>query len=196
MEPVHREWEERGLRAAILSGDEAAWRVLYERYFDALYAYSFARVGRDPDRAQEVVQECWMVAVRRVRAFEPARGSFGQWLRGIADRVILGQQRRWARRNRLARNEPPVPESTGPIVPSDAGERVARVLLSLPAPYAAVLRAKYAEQLAVADIARGWGRSVKAVESLLSRARTAFREAWSRVENEPTNRRGRDHHEF
>jgi RNA polymerase sigma-70 factor (ECF subfamily) len=44
--------------------------------------------------------------------------------------------------------------------------------------YEAVLRAKYLEGQSVADIAAGRGDSAKAVESLLTRARQAFREAY------------------
>ena len=41
--------------------------------------------------------------------------------------------------------------------------------------YEAVLRAKYLDGASVADIARSRGESVKATESLLTRAREAFR---------------------
>ncbi|MEA3364094.1 MAG: RNA polymerase sigma factor, partial [Candidatus Hydrogenedentes bacterium] len=160
MEAESRQWEERALRAAVRAGDESAWRVLYERHFDALYAHAYARVGHDPERAQEAVQNCWMTAVRRIRSFDPARGSFANWLAGIADRVLLGQRRRWARRQRLAQGAQAVPESTITDTPSEAAERVAWVLAELPKNYAAVLRAKYEERQPVAEIAKSWGRSV------------------------------------
>ncbi|MFO7973649.1 MAG: RNA polymerase sigma factor [Candidatus Hydrogenedentota bacterium] len=184
MEAESRQWEERALRAAVLAGDETAWRVLYERHFDALFAHVYARVGGDRECAREIVQDCWMAAVRRIRSFDPARGSFANWLRGIAERVLLGQRRRWARRQRLAQGGPAVPESTMADRPSEAAERVAWVLAELPENYAAVLRAKYEEQQPVAEIAKAWGRSVKAVESLLSRARAAFRRNWAEMDSE------------
>ncbi len=195
MEPESRQWEERVLHAAVLSGDEAAWRVLYERHFDALFAHVFARVGSDPDRTQETVQECWMTAVRRIRSFDPGRGSFGHWLRGIADRVLLGQRRRWARRRRLAGASLGVPEAVSTNASWEAAERVAWVFAALPEDYVAVLRAKYEEQLPVAEIAKTWGRSAKAVESLLSRARDAFRKNWSALEAGTAGHEGYEHEE-
>jgi DNA-directed RNA polymerase specialized sigma24 family protein len=39
-----------------------------------------------------------------------------------------------------------------------------------------VLRAKYLEQRSVNDIALAWQQTAKAIESLLTRARLAFRE--------------------
>ncbi|MCC6485922.1 MAG: RNA polymerase sigma factor [Candidatus Hydrogenedentes bacterium] len=179
MDTEHRTREEQGLRAAVIAGDEAAWRALYETYFDSLFRYVHVRAGRDSQRTEEVVQECWMTAVRRIRSFDPARGDFGCWLRGIADRILLGQTRRWARRLRLAQS---APDDTGRVTPAerlDLVDRVAWVLTSLPHTYEKVLRAKYERQQAVAEIAQEWGRSTKAVESLLGRARSAFRDAWA-----------------
>jgi RNA polymerase sigma-70 factor (ECF subfamily) len=193
METERREWEERGLRAAVLAGDEAAWRVLYERHFDAVYRYVYANAGRDVHRTEEIVQECWMIAVRRIRTFDPSRGGFGDWLRGMARQVILGQQRKWARRHRLAEYAPVASIAT--TATSGGVERLSQVLTSLPDHYESVLRAKYAEQRSVAEIARQWGRSSKAVESLLSRARTAFRKAWQESEVHVTVKEGSMRHE-
>jgi RNA polymerase sigma-70 factor (ECF subfamily) len=55
---------------------------------------------------------------------------------------------------------------------------VARALGELAPNHEAVLRAKYLEQLSVDEIAAAWGQSAKAIESLLSRARAAFRAAY------------------
>jgi RNA polymerase sigma-70 factor (ECF subfamily) len=63
-------------------------------------------------------------------------------------------------------------------------EQIGLAMTALPERYQAVLRAKYEEDLAIAEIARKWGESLKAVESLLARARGAFREAFVRVEKE------------
>lgn len=190
METEHRTWEEQGLRAAVIAGDEAAWRALYETYFDSLFRYVHVRAGRDSQRTEEVVQECWMTAVRRIRSFDPERGDFGCWLRGIADRIMLGQTRRWARRARLAMAAPDRADAMVPTERLELADRVAWVLTSLPNSYELVLRAKYERQQAVTEIAQEWGRSTKAVESLLSRARSAFRELWAGFEKttESSNR--------
>ena len=47
-------------------GDEEAWRSWYDESFDALYAYALWRCAGLRDHADEVVQETWLVAVRRV----------------------------------------------------------------------------------------------------------------------------------
>jgi RNA polymerase sigma-70 factor (ECF subfamily) len=157
--------------------------VLYERHFDGLYGYLYVRAGRDASRTEELVQDCWMTAVRRIRAFDPARGPFHGWLRGIADRLLLNQRRRWARRQRIAADRPAEPEPAA-AAGSDGAERVALALTDLPEHYRAVLQAKYVDQRPVAEIAAASGQTLKAVESLLTRARAALREACARLDEQ------------
>ena len=79
---------------------------------------------------------------------------------------------------------PPRPlEATDVAVPSDAAareraERVAVALAELPPRYEAVLRAKYLDGRSVQQIAEAGGETPKAVESLLGRAREAFRDMY------------------
>jgi RNA polymerase sigma factor (sigma-70 family) len=178
--------EEGVLRTAVLSGDAAAWRVLYERNVDSLYAHVLRRTGGEAERAEEAFQETWMAAVRAIRKFDPAKGTFQAWLRGIAENVLRSQ----ARRSRLRRR---VEGTSLEAVPAEAAadpgprqgdlsERIARALAELPFRYRQVLRAKYDEKLPVAEIASRSGESLKAIESLLSRAREAFRSAYRRSE--------------
>jgi RNA polymerase sigma-70 factor (ECF subfamily) len=182
MQSGERVRRERALRGAVLAGDEQAWQTWYDESFAGLYAYVLWRCAGLRDRADELVQETWLTAVRRVRAFDPAAGAFAAWLRGIAALLLRNHFRREARRGRRTR---PLPEDA--IAPTDAeargrAERVGRALASLPERYEAVLRAKYLDGRGVADIATGNGETPKAVESLLSRARQAFRDAYAAEE--------------
>jgi RNA polymerase sigma-70 factor (ECF subfamily) len=181
MNPSDRVWRERGLLDAVLAGDERAWRTWYEESFDGLYAYVLWRCAGLRDRADEVVQEAWLTAVRRLRSFDPGQGSFAGWLRGIAANLLRNQFRREARRARrteaLAGNQLCTDPEAGARRREEA-ERIARALAALPERYEAVLRAKYLEGRSVAEIAAAGGETVKAVESLLTRARQAFREAY------------------
>ena len=49
----------------------------------------------------------------------------------------------------------------------------------LPAPYGDILEWKYLRDMSIGEIARRLGRIAKATESLLTRAREAFRETFS-----------------
>ena len=173
---------ERGLRGAVLAGDERAWRAWYDAAFGPLYAYVLWRCGGLRDLADELVQETWLTAVRRVRDFDPDKASFAAWLRGIAANLLRNHFRR--ERRRAAR---PL-DAAGPLAAPgeddsrERAERVARALAELPEHYEVVLRAKYLDRDPVARIAAARGESVKAVESLLGRARQAFRAAYGEGE--------------
>ena len=182
-------WRERAIRDAVLAGDAEAWRRWYDAHFDRLAAYARWRCGGLRDLADDVLQETWLVAVRRLRSFDPAKGAFFDWLCGIASNAARAAIR--ARCRQKARSRSLVPADDKPAPDANAGdaeekaERVAAALAALPDHYEAVLRAKYLDRQTVDEIAAARGDSPKAVESLLSRARQAFREAYEQVEETP-----------
>jgi RNA polymerase sigma-70 factor, ECF subfamily len=174
-------WRERAIRDAVLGGDAAAWPAWYDEHFAPLAAYVSWRCGGLADVAEDAVQETWLTAVRRLRAFDPARGPFAAWLRGIAANAARNAVRGRRRYRRRTRPLDALPESAaGQPDPAatEKAERVALALAAIPDHYEAVLRAKYLDRLSVEQIAAAQGSSPKAVESLLTRARQAFREAY------------------
>jgi RNA polymerase sigma-70 factor (ECF subfamily) len=158
MLPEERVRHEQALRRAVLAGDEDAWRLLYDESFANLLAYVLWRCGGLRDRADEVVQETWLTA-----------------------NVLRNHFRREIRRSRHIRSLDAEPPAASESAPDDA-ERIARALAALPEHYEAVLRAKYLEGQSVATIAEARAESPKAVESLLTRARQAFREIYLELE--------------
>ena len=65
----------------------------------------------------------------------------------------------------------------------DRSEQIALALSQLPERYEAALRAKYLDRQSVAQMAEAWQETPKAIESLLTRAREAFREKYQRLED-------------
>jgi RNA polymerase sigma-70 factor (ECF subfamily) len=174
-----RVWRERGLRDAVAGGDPAAWRAWYEAEYAPLERYVLWRCGGRRDLADDVLQETWLTAIRRIRRFDPAAGEFHAWLCGIAANVLRNQLRSWRRRTN--RQE----ALTGDVAKADPGaadreqaERVATALAALPERSERALRMKYLDRMSVAEIAAACGETEKAIESLLARARAAFREAY------------------
>ncbi|QJW95951.1 RNA polymerase sigma factor [Frigoriglobus tundricola] len=164
-------WRERAIRDAVLAGDAEAWRQWYDAHFDRLAAYARWRCGGLRDLADDVVQETWLVAVRRLGGFDPAKGAFFDWLCGIVSNATRSAIR--ARGRRAARVRPLAPADDRPAVDpgatTDTAERVAAALAALPDHYERVLRAKYLDRLTVDEIAAARADSPKAVESLLAR---------------------------
>jgi len=185
-------WREHGLRQAVLAGDERAWRTWYDESFAGLHAYVLWRCAGLRDFADEVVQETWLTAVRRIRDFDPERGSFASWLHGIAAHLLRNHFRREVRRNgrhgrhgRLAARPAETAAAEADLQRREEAGRVARALAALPDRYEAVLRAKYLDGRSVQEIAAAWDETPKAVESLLTRARQAFRGLFD--DQEPTH---------
>jgi RNA polymerase sigma-70 factor (ECF subfamily) len=175
---------ERVLRSAVLAGDERAWQTWYDESFDGLRAYVWWRCAGLRDLADEVVQDTWLIAVRRVRDFDPERGSFAGWLCGIAARVLRNQLRREVRRrSKPLASDPTAERADAALERRERAEDIARALAELPERYEAVLRAKYLDGRSTAEIAADRGETPKAIESLLTRARQAFRDAYPRRES-------------
>jgi RNA polymerase sigma-70 factor, ECF subfamily len=170
---------ERLLRDAVAAGDDSAWRTWFELEYAPLEAYVLWRCGSLRDFADDVLQESWMTAVRRIRSFNPDAASFHSWLCGIAANVLRNQMRSF--RRRTARQESlsgDVGRDDPAIAQRERSERLTQALAALPERYEAVLRMKYLDGRSVAEIACEQRESEKAIESLLTRARAAFREAY------------------
>jgi RNA polymerase sigma-70 factor, ECF subfamily len=179
MLPCERVRQEEALRGAVLAGDQAAWRTLYDGAYAELWAYVAWRCAGLGDLAEEITQETWLVAVRRIGDFEPRQGRFQGWLRGIAAHVLHNHFRTRRRRpeQALSGDEPAQDDQER----RDQAELIARALAELPERCEAVLRAKYFDLMSVEQIAAEADQSPKAIESLLTRARQAFRTAYEKL---------------
>jgi RNA polymerase sigma-70 factor, ECF subfamily len=163
------------LRRAVLAGDERAWQAWYEQSFDALYAYVLWRSGGQREWADEIVQETWLTAVRQIRRFNPKKGDFLAWLRGLSVNVLRHHARQHERAIRREQAAARNGDRAASSPDREFQEQIAATLDALPERQEQVLRAKYLDGLSVAEIAAQWNESPKAVESLLTRAREAFR---------------------
>jgi RNA polymerase sigma-70 factor (ECF subfamily) len=170
-------------RAAVLAGDERAWREWYDATYDDLRAYAHWRCAGLHQIADDVVQDTWLTAVRRARDFDPLKGSFRSWLFGIAANLVREQLRAatTARRRVVALTSA---AATPDFDPQERAVRIAKTLAALPPRQEQVLRSKYLEQMSVQAIADAWGETPKAIESLLTRARQAFRDAYDPGESD------------
>jgi RNA polymerase sigma-70 factor, ECF subfamily len=184
MDSLDRVEREQLLRGAVLAGDERAWQTWYNETFDDLYNYARWRCGGRRDWADEIVQETWLTAVRRVRRFDPQQGPFPAWLRGIAANVVRNHLRQ---QRRQPKTQQPADGQMGTDGRSESRQRdverqqqIAVALDALSEREEAVLRAKYLDGLSVAQIAADRGETPKAIESLLTRARQAFRDVYGK----------------
>lgn len=174
------------LRDRLTRGDRAAAEELVASHLDPLYEFVHWRVGGDRSRAEDLVQDTFLVALREIAAFD-GRSSLFTWLCGIAKNKLRASRRKRAPASLedalagadqdideiladVARE--PLPDAV--LVREETRALVGATLSSLPPEYRAALVAKYVEGQSVAQIASESGKSEKALESTLTRARTAF----------------------
>ena len=80
------------LVAAVRRGDDRAFEALYERYHRRIHAYVFGMV-KDHGRAEDVTQEVFVSALRRMRDTERPI-AFKPWIYEIAKNACIDQFRR------------------------------------------------------------------------------------------------------
>jgi len=160
-------------------GDGQAWRNLFEWHFEAVYRYCMTLASGRQEMAEEIAQEVFVTAAGRVNKFKSKRGTFRSWLLGIAKNRFRKLEAKEARRRRYETQ-----------FSTESSERqnghsqqvlVYEALARLPAQYRLVLEAKYLEGRTVNEIAENQGRTVKAMESLLSRAREKFAQVYKQI---------------
>ena len=177
--------------------DRGAWRDLYECTVQAVYAHALYRVAGDREGAEDVTQEVFVRAIEFIGNFEGDEEAVPVWLKGIVNRIVARQLRRLnpvaARTISLdapredggsidVADDLPGPEAR--LLMDEECLRTNAVLSSLLPQWQQVLRLKYYDGRSVVEIASRLDTTPKAVESLLSRARQAFREAYERVDHE------------
>jgi RNA polymerase sigma-70 factor (ECF subfamily) len=163
------------LRAAVLAGDAGAWAAWLDTAYPRVERYVRWRCGGPGELADEVLQDAWLTAARTVRRFDPARADFAGWVCGVAANVLRNTLRG---RRRRARRETPMAVEPACHRP-EADEAVAVALANLPPHYERVLRAKYLDGATVAEVGKELGLGEAAAESLLARARQAFKAAYT-----------------
>jgi RNA polymerase sigma-70 factor (ECF subfamily) len=183
---------ERELVRRMLGGDEGAFDEFFADYFPRLFRFAVLRL-RDQDAAEDLVQNSLISAVRNLLSWRGEATLF-TWLCTICRREISAWEKRTSRRAivSLAEDDPGVRaalESIGAAAEApdaglkraDTGRIVQLVLDHLPPRYSRALEWKYLEDLSVDDIAARLHCTPKAAESLLTRARDAFRDAFATV---------------
>jgi RNA polymerase sigma-70 factor (ECF subfamily) len=182
---------EQELLKRMLAGDERAFDSFFDSYFPRLYRFALPRLRRDEDAAREVVQSTLTKAMRRLDTFRGDAALF-TWLCQICRRDIADHVRARRRHDtrvvllddsediRAALESIEAPDEEGPVRRYDQGETrrlVRSVLDRLPAPYGDALEWKYIDGHSVEEIGDRLGIGTTAAQSMLARARVAFREA-------------------
>ncbi|MFT7485068.1 MAG: RNA polymerase sigma-70 factor (ECF subfamily) [Candidatus Paceibacteria bacterium] len=177
---------DRLLRDSIVGGDRGASESFFRRELESLYEFVYYRVGRSEHKAEDLVQETFVTAFERLERYD-GRSTLHTWLCGIARNKIREQRRKRQPKpiaDVLAESDAdidailanleqePLPDWV--MEEKETAELVGATLSSLPPDYRDALVSKYVDGMTAAEIGEQQGKSEKAVESKLHRARLAF----------------------
>ena len=182
---------DRELAAKVAAGDQEAFDEFFKEYFPRLFRFTLTRADNNAELAEEIVQRTMCIVVRKMGTFRGEALLF-TWLCQICRNEMhtLYRQRRMEFTDDLPIEDHPAVQAAleaafaddfRPDTAHRHGEiaKFVRVTLEhLPANYSQVLELKYVQGHSVAEISDQLGMGDKAVESMLSRARKAFKEAF------------------
>lgn len=167
------------------AGDQQAWSQLFDGHLAALYAFCASLSQGNQSFAEEITQEAFMIAARKIHRFKPSTGTFRGWLFGIArnryKKLRTADLRRQKREKRYAQQRPET------AFPDKIDlQPVQEALAHLPAHYRSVLEAKYMAGQSAKQIAHTHQLSEHAAESLLRRAKGKFTQIYTRLQQSHT----------
>ena len=186
------------LALRLMQGDKNSFDVFFNSYFPRIYRFALVRLDHDHDLAEETAQIVLCQAISKMSTYRGEAPLFS-WLCTFSRYEISKQRKARVR----AQGETPLTEddpavraalesllsttSNDPDVATYQAElsRLVCVALDhLPSLYADTLECKYVHGYSVRDIASRIGKSEKATESILTRARTAFRDCFESLVHE------------
>jgi RNA polymerase sigma-70 factor (ECF subfamily) len=185
---------DRDLVRRLLAGADRAFDLFIDEYYPRLYRFAYPRVGSDRDSAQDVVQGTFEKVIPKLASYRGEAPLFS-WLCTFCRYEIAAY---WRQRGKaapelsLAEDAPAVQAALASLAaladgPEDIAARrqlarLVRVTLDhLPLHYGNALDWKYIQGLSVREVAGRLGISEKAAESVLTRARRAFRDGFAAV---------------
>lgn len=179
------------LARRLLAGDERAFREFFDGCFPKLYRFALVRLNGNQDDAADAVQQTFFKSFEHLHTYR-GEASLYTWMCQICRHCIsdLMRKRHIERRHvQLLEDSEAIRGILDTLSAAEADEPdriaartdIARLIQAtldcLPGHYGDVLEWKYVDGLSVREIAERLAVGPKAAESLLTRARSAFREA-------------------
>lgn len=175
--------DEGALVAAVVRKDRKATAELVARYADSICAYVRHRLAPRTDVVDDLVQDVFLAALEHLHTFAGG-SSLRAWLLGVARHKVEDYYRTRLRESETLSE---LDDESTPAVSLDFDahldrarmkEKTRRTLAQLPEPYSLALLWRYWELRSAREMAAQTGRTEKAIERLLARARAQFKQIW------------------
>ena len=179
---------ERQLVAQVLSKDRKATAEFVAFCVDSVYSFVRKRLIPRVEMVDDLMQEILLAAWQGLPTF---RGDAGlrSWILGIARHKVDDFYRRRLRDSEITEESEPSAEPVmEPVLDrhldaSAEQDRVERTFALLPETYAMALIWRYRDEKSVREMAALSGKTEKAMERILARARENFRREWNHAQS-------------
>lgn len=161
----------------VLEGDIESFRFILQRY-EAPVVRMIKNITNGIDTSEDIAQDVFLAAYKKLASFDPARSNFSTWLFTIARNKSL---------NALKRKRPllmtDLPEKSNPHNPSDDMarrefyDRLDQTLQALPPGQRQAFILAEFEKLSYEEIAQIEGTRLGAIKSRINRAKKKLRTA-------------------
>ena len=171
--------DDRPLIERVRKGDQDAARTLYERYFDRIYNYVYARLGRAED-AEDLAIDTMTRSLTRLDQFQDQGVAFSSWVYKIAHNATIDHYRRHGKVTLVSLEQATLPQSADPselAVEQLSNEDLRTALRALTDEQQQVLILRFFQDLTAAQVAGIMGKSVGAVQALQHRALSSLERA-------------------
>jgi RNA polymerase sigma-70 factor (ECF subfamily) len=179
--------DEQRLVSEVLRKDRKATAEFVARCADWVYPYVRAHLMPRADLVEDMMQDIQLAAWQGLSSFR-GDAPLQAWLLGIARHKVEDHYRKRLRAIELQESDEPVPEE--PALPvfdrqidlADQQQKVQQTLSRLPEAYGLALLWRYRDNKSIREMAQLTGKTEKAMERLLARARENFRRRWHDVQ--------------
>lgn len=168
---------------------EKKFTAIYRSYVDEIYQFIYLRTGLREAAAEDLTQEIFVAAFRGISGFRGV-SSERTWIFGIARNKLNDYYRKqysarfeWTEiDDDLAEQlDDPTQDIEDRMIESYESEKIRSSFADLPEIQRIVLILKYLDDRSVKDIANIVGKTPKAVESVLQRAKKAFIRSYRQI---------------
>ncbi len=167
-----------GLMVRICGGDHQAFAVLVRRYTNMFFAAAY-RMSGDAQEAEDVVQEAFLKLWRKPQAFDPMKGvKFSTWFYRVVTNMAIDHTRRRKWQGGAEMLDVMVDDTMladGSLIEREQQGRLEKAIQDLPERQKVALNLCFYEGLSNKEAADILGVGVKALESLLMRAKAKLR---------------------
>ena len=175
------------LMQQIISGDQAAFSELYNRYKDRMYYYFYRMLANSTENANDFLQELFMKIVAKPESYNPAY-AFHTWLYSVANNMCKNEYRRRGIRLEYQQQEASKPaidfmnETT--IEPEQVIEKIFQTLDQLGEEHRAAFLLRYREEFSIREVADILGLPEGTVKSRLFNTRKILAEKLNYLKDE------------